>query len=168
MQLRLKDHVCSHLYQGSRLVVQAYAEELKEVDLTYLRYLVLLALQEKNGQTVNELGELLSLDSGTLSPVLKALAQSRYLKRERLKEDERTVRNFITPKGQDACTQGNTVAYKLFKETGFSEKEFLQLRHQLEEFVVRCQKILSKRKGKTSKTKLKTLNKEIPCIPTLN
>lgn len=152
MELGLKDHLCSHLYIASRLIVQAYGEELKDYNLTYLRYLVLLALKENNGQTVSQLGEVLALDSGTLSPLLKELLKLGYIERTRLPEDERTVVNKITSKGKKACQKGCEVAYRLFQETGLCETDFVRFRSSMEDFVDRCKNILDKKKISKIKT----------------
>ena len=69
--LRLDNQLCFPLYACARLVVQAYRAHLEPLGLTYLQYLVLMALWERDGLKVNEIGALLLLDSGTLTPVLK-------------------------------------------------------------------------------------------------
>lgn len=161
MELRLKDHLCARLYIASRLIVQAYGEELRDTKLTYLRYLVLLALKEKDEQTVNELGELLSLDSGTLSPLLKGLQADRYIERNRLLEDERIVVNRLTPKGRIACAKASEVAYRLFEETCFSKKRFKHLRKEMDAFVERCQEMIKSRKHGATIKNSKSLKSKI-------
>ena len=51
--------------------------------------------------SVKQLGELLYLDSGTLTPVLKKLEQKGYLHRERSKEDERVLLVTLTEVGEE-------------------------------------------------------------------
>jgi MarR family transcriptional regulator, organic hydroperoxide resistance regulator len=145
MDIGLKNHLCFRLYVASRLIVQGYGEGLTEIGLTYPKYLVLLVLEEKGGQTVNQLGELLSLDSGTLSPLLKSLLSSGYVRRERLPEDERIVLNRLTPKGKSVCEKAKKVAYGLFEETGLAPEKHRELCSVMDDFVLRCQKILNKR-----------------------
>ena len=146
MNIRLKDHLCFRLYVASRLIIQGYGEALEPLGLTYPKYLVLLALQEENGQTVNAIGKLLSLDSGTLSPLLKSLDKQGFVQRTRLAEDERTVVNLITPAGRTACTKAKKIAVSLFKETGMKENAFVRLRSDMDDYVTRCKKILEERK----------------------
>src|SRR5687768_2834487 len=100
--IALQDHLCFKLYVASRLIMRGYAERLKPLSLTYPKYLVLLALGEENDQTVGSLADTLSLDFGTLSPLLKSLETSGFVTRKRHPDDDRTVVNRITPKGRVA------------------------------------------------------------------
>ena len=75
-QLLLDNQLCFKLYAASRAVTRAYKPMLDELGLTYPQYLVMLALWEEDGPTVSALGERLSLDSGTLTPLLKRLEAS--------------------------------------------------------------------------------------------
>ncbi|MBQ6026593.1 MAG: MarR family transcriptional regulator [Lachnospiraceae bacterium] len=61
------------LYACSRKIVNAYTPYLKPLGLTYTQYLVFMVLWEKKEASVGELGSTLSLDAGTLSPLLKKL-----------------------------------------------------------------------------------------------
>lgn len=159
MKLRLQDHLCFRLYVASRLIVQGYGEELRSINLTYLKYLVLLALSEKNGQTVGQLGALLSLDSGTLSPLLKSLSDDGYIVKKRLRLDERTVASHLTSKGRKACSEGCRIAFKLFEATGFSKEAHYQLCAEMDDFIKRAKNILAKQpNGK--KVSVKNIKRE--------
>ena len=83
--LRLKNQLCFPLYACSKEVVRKYKPFLDELDLTYTH--------------VKCLGQILYLDSGTLTPVLKKLESRGYLTRQRSKEDERNLRITITEEG---------------------------------------------------------------------
>ena len=61
---------------------------------------VLLALWERDGLAVNELGERLFLDSGTLTPLLKRMEAAGWLQRSRDADDERRVIVTLTPEGR--------------------------------------------------------------------
>ncbi|WP_291781480.1 MarR family transcriptional regulator [Cecembia sp.] len=87
-------------YVVSRLISQAYREPLKTLGLTYPQYLVMLCLWEKDGLMVSQIGERLSLDSGTLTPLLKRLETMNLVKRERSEEDERKVQIELTYPGK--------------------------------------------------------------------
>ena len=78
------------------------AQRLAPFDLTYPKYLVLLALHEENGQTVGMLGKRLTLDFGTLSPLLKDLEKSGYVTRQVDPEDRRSFRIALTLRGKRA------------------------------------------------------------------
>jgi DNA-binding MarR family transcriptional regulator len=88
------------LYTSSRLMIQRIQVTLNEFGLTYLQFLVLSILWEEDGLKVYQLGEKLSLDSGTLTPLLKKLESQNLLKRKRGEADERTVSIHLTYPGK--------------------------------------------------------------------
>ena len=61
----------------------------------------MMVLWEKKILNVKELGEILFLDSGTLTPVLKGLEKKKYITRTRNKEDERVVIVELTTEGKN-------------------------------------------------------------------
>lgn len=93
-------HLARQLYISSRLMIQQIQLTLNELGLTYLQFLVLSILWEEDGLKVHELGTKLSLDSGTLTPLLKKLEAQNLLKRKRGEEDERTVSIHLTYPGK--------------------------------------------------------------------
>jgi DNA-binding MarR family transcriptional regulator len=68
--------------------------------LTYPQYLTLLALWEEDGASMKRLGERLTLDSATLTPLLKRLEAEGIVERRRDVEDERVVRIHLTKSGR--------------------------------------------------------------------
>ncbi|OXM52515.1 MarR family winged helix-turn-helix transcriptional regulator [Amycolatopsis alba] len=97
--LCLDDQLCFGLYAASRAVTALYRVVLDDLGLTYPQYLVMLALWEEDERLVKELGTVLSLDSGTLSPLLKRLEKSGLVRRDRRADDERSVRISLTEDG---------------------------------------------------------------------
>src|SRR5438132_9959412 len=71
--LLLDNQLCFALYSASLAMTKLYKPLLEELGLTYPQYLVMLVLWEADGPMVSELGQRLSLDSGTLTPLLKRL-----------------------------------------------------------------------------------------------
>ena len=106
--LLLKNQLCFPLYAASREILRKYTPLLKELDLTYTQYIVMMVLWEEKELKVTELGSRLFLDTGTLSPLLKSMEKKNLLRRTRSKSDERIVMVAITEKGQalreKACT----------------------------------------------------------------
>lgn len=100
-QLKLENQLCFPLYACARKIVNAYTPHLKPLGLTYTQYIVFMVLWDKEKVTVGELGKTLSLDAGTLTPLLKKLEKDGYITRERSKEDERVTEIVITKKGND-------------------------------------------------------------------
>lgn len=77
------------LYAASRKLIKIYTRELEKVDLTYPQYLVISCLLNNDGSSVDEIGQELFLDSGTLTPLLKRLEVNGLITREHSKQDER-------------------------------------------------------------------------------
>ena len=71
--LRLENQLCFPLYAASREIIKNYKPFLDELDLTYTQYITLMLLWENKNMRVKEIGEMLYLDSGTLTPLLKKL-----------------------------------------------------------------------------------------------
>ena len=99
--LKLENQLCFPLYACAKEVVKRYKPYLDEIDLTYTQYIVMMVLWEKKNISVKEIGALLYLDSGTLTPVLKKLEAKGYLTRQRDKEDERVLNVTITKSGEE-------------------------------------------------------------------
>ncbi|MCG1146210.1 MarR family transcriptional regulator [Staphylococcus epidermidis] len=99
-QMRLANQLCFSAYNVSRLFAQFYEKKLKQFGITYSQYLVLLTLWEENPQTLNSIGRHLDLSSNTLTPLLKRLEQSGWVKRERQQSDKRQLIITLTDKGQ--------------------------------------------------------------------
>lgn len=87
------------LYACSKEVIKKYKPYLDKVDLTYTQYITMMVLWEKEEINVKELGQMLYLDSGTLTPVLKKLEAKKYITRKRSSKDERNLVLKITKQG---------------------------------------------------------------------
>jgi len=98
--LKLSNQLCFPLYACAKEIVRRYKPYLDEIDLTYTQYIAMMVLWEHRQVSVKDMGALLYLDSGTLTPVLKKLEQKGYLTRERDKSDERVLNVTITPTGE--------------------------------------------------------------------
>ena len=98
--LALDQQLCFALYSSSLAMTKLYKPLLEPLGLTYPQYLVMLVLWERDGLTVSDLGQRLTLDSGTLTPLLKRLQIAGLLARQRDSEDERRVLVQLTPAGR--------------------------------------------------------------------
>jgi MarR family transcriptional regulator, organic hydroperoxide resistance regulator len=97
--LALDHQLCFALYAASLAMTKAYKPLLAPLGITYPQYLVLLVLWEGDGIAVSQLGDRLTLDSGTLTPLLKRLEALGLLQRQRDAADERRVLLHLTPAG---------------------------------------------------------------------
>jgi DNA-binding MarR family transcriptional regulator len=127
----LSEQLCFALTVATKAVAGAYRTRLSPLGLTYPQYLVLLALWERDGRTVGELGEAVRFDSGTLSPLLRRLEQAGHVTRQRMDEDERRVRIALTDTGRALEPRAAQVRLAVEASTGLSAGEFVDLRERL-------------------------------------
>ncbi|XUY27422.1 MarR family winged helix-turn-helix transcriptional regulator [Agrobacterium sp. rho-8.1] len=129
--LRLDLQICFALYGASHAFNRAYKPLLEPLGLTYPQYLVMMALWEKETATVKTLGEMLGLDSGTLSPLLKRLEQAGLITRKRGTVDERQVMIALTGEGAELKKKATDVMRSIGEATGCTLDELGQLRDRL-------------------------------------
>lgn len=96
----LENQICFPLYACAKEVVRNYREPLSDLGLTYTQYIVMMTLWEHGGMSEGELGKKVHLDSGTLAPLLKRLENHGYIKRIRLKNNERKLMLELTSEGE--------------------------------------------------------------------
>ncbi|MFE7773286.1 MarR family winged helix-turn-helix transcriptional regulator [Streptomyces sp. NPDC057445] len=129
--MTLDDQLCFALYSASRAVTAAYRPVLAELGLTYPQYLVMLAVWDRGPVPMKELGPMLGLDYGTLSPLLKRLEGAGLLRRERQADDERAVTVEATEKGGALRERAAGVPGTMGRMYGMTAAEAGQLRQQL-------------------------------------
>jgi DNA-binding MarR family transcriptional regulator len=125
---RIDDQLCFALYAASRRLTTAYRGTLADLGLTYPQYLVLMVLWESDGITVSELGERLSLDSGTLSPLLKRMALQGLVERQASAEDERRVHVNLTDNGRELEAEVDRIQQCVVDAIDLDAEEFVTLR----------------------------------------
>jgi len=123
----LDDHLCFSLYATSRAIQKLYHNGLSKSGLTYPQYLVLVSLYEYKELSVKKLGDLLSLDSGTLTPLLKRLENEGLVVRQRSKKDERVVNVHLTEEGTKKREEVNDLPEILIEKSGFNKDEWNML-----------------------------------------
>jgi DNA-binding MarR family transcriptional regulator len=133
--LLLSSQICFPLYAAGNLLGRLYRPLLDELGLTYPQYLAMLALWEKDGQGVGELGDLLLLDSGTLSPLLKRLQQNGLVEKHRGTEDERRVAIFLTAAGRALRERALAVPEAMMCQLPGEPAQLMQLRADLWRFL---------------------------------
>ncbi len=121
--LLLKNQLCFPLYAASREILRRYTPFLKELDLTYTQYIVMMVLWEEKKLNVGDLGKKLFLDTGTLSPLLKAMEKKNLLRRTRDSVDERIVRIEITAEGEALREKAVSIPAEMGKCMTLSEDE---------------------------------------------
>lgn len=132
-QLCLDEQLCFPIYAASNLIVKAYRPFLTPLGLTYPQYLVMLVLWEKECISVGDLGQILHLDSGTLTPLLKRMETSGLINRSRDPNDERRVLISLKDKGRDLSAEAEKIPKELTKNIEFANLN--QLRDELKVLV---------------------------------
>ncbi len=125
--LKLGNQLCFPLYVCSKEIVKRYKPFLDEIGLTYTQYITMMAVWEHEELSVKELGELLFLDSGTLTPVLKTLEKKGLLSRKRSSEDERILIVTLTESGTKLKEQAVEVPFKMQGCMSIDEKDAAEL-----------------------------------------
>ncbi len=129
--LLLDNQLCFALYSASLAMTKLYKPLLDELGLTYPQYLVMLALWEEDGPTVSRLGERLSLDSGTLTPLLKRLEAAGLVARIRDAQDERRVHVALTAAGRRLKAKARRIPACVIAATQCSLPEVIRLTREL-------------------------------------
>ena len=100
-ELILDNQLFFALYVCSKEIIRKYKPYLDPLGLTYTSYITMMALWEKDGVLVKDLGSRLFLDSGTLTPLLKKMEKDGFICRTHSTDDERSIIITLTQKGRE-------------------------------------------------------------------
>ncbi|MDT3960180.1 transcriptional regulator, SarA/Rot family [Staphylococcus kloosii] len=131
----LERQLCFLFYVSSKEIIKKYTSYLKEYDLTYTGYIVLLAMDPDEKINIKTLGKRVFLDSGTLTPLLKKLEKKGFVKRMREQNDERNLQVSLTHEGVNIREQLLDVSKKVFTEFDMDIEESKELKDTLQNFV---------------------------------
>lgn len=125
--ISLATMLCFDLYSASRAMTSVYRGLLDPLGLTYPQYLVLVVLWTRGEQTVRQVIDLLHLDYGTVSPLLKRLEARGLVERRRRADDERSVTVTLTDAGRDLRAQVAHVPGRIGAAFGLGDDELAVL-----------------------------------------
>jgi DNA-binding MarR family transcriptional regulator len=125
----LSQQVCFPIYAFAKEIINQYRPLLDAIDLTYPQYLVMLVLWEFESQTVNQLGEKLKLDSGTLTPLLKRMEAKLLVTRTRSSSDERVVNIALTQNGKALQIKAANIPAQLIEAMNVTLEELEELKN---------------------------------------
>ena len=125
--LKLENQLCFPLYAAAKEITRRYRPYLEPLGLTYTQYIAMMVFWEHKSISVGKLGEMLCLDSGTLTPMLKKMEAVGLIVRQRSVQDERVVTATITQKGEDLRAQALDVPAKMKRCVSITEEEAIQL-----------------------------------------
>ena len=128
---QLGNQLCFPLYVIAKEITGLYRPLLEELDITYPQYLVMMVLWEHQRLTVNQIGEKLFLDSGTITPLLKRLEAKSYIVRQRKIEDERVVEISLTDEGERLQDKACLIPEKMNDRLDLSETDVQELKQEI-------------------------------------
>ena len=111
--LKLENQLCFPLYACAKEVIRRYTPLLEPLGLTYTQYITMMVMWEHKSISVRDMGKLLFLDSGTLTPMLKKMEKAGWISRKRSERDERMVILSITERGEELQERASEVPSKM-------------------------------------------------------
>lgn len=121
------------LYGAANRIVRLHKPFLEPLGLTFPQYLVVLELLNGAPQPVGVLGERLSMDTGTITPLLKRLELAGIVTRKRDPNDERRVLVDLTSQGRALETEVQAITGKIKTACQLNEQNVVDLRRTLDD-----------------------------------
>ena len=125
--LKLENQLCFPLYACAKEIVKRYTPLLEPLGLTYTQYIAMMVMWEHKSLSVKDMGKLLFLDSGTLTPMLKKMEKAGWISRRRSDTDERVVLITITEKGEELHDKAAQIPAKMTQCVTLENSEAVQL-----------------------------------------
>jgi MarR family transcriptional regulator, organic hydroperoxide resistance regulator len=91
----------------------------------------MVLLWERDGRTVGELGQLLFLESNTVTPPLKRLETLGHVKRRRDPADERQVRIYLTEAGRKLRQRAVNIPHCILDASGLDGRQAKRLLEEI-------------------------------------
>jgi DNA-binding MarR family transcriptional regulator len=129
--LKLANQLCFALYSTMHGMNRVYRKALKDLELTYPQYLVMLVLWERDCRNVSEICDQLLLETTTLTPLLKRMEVNGLLQRTRSPEDERQVIVSLTERGRLLKERARGVPACVLRATDMPIPDLTDLRGDL-------------------------------------
>ena len=125
--LKLENQLCFPLYACAKEVIRRYTPLLEPLGLTYTQYIAMMVMWEHKTISVRDIGKLLFLDSGTLTPMLKKMEKAGWITRKRSVADERMVIISITERGEQLQEKAAEIPVKMAGCVTLESEEAMQL-----------------------------------------
>ncbi len=132
-QLKIDYQLCFALYSTSRAITKQYAVLLKELEVTYPQYLVLLILWENDGLSIQDIAKTLELEGATTTPLIQRMEKLELVSRQRSSEDERRVHVHLTQKAKQLQEKAKSVPTALGCALGVDEAAAQKIISQMNE-----------------------------------
>lgn len=136
----LEDALCVALYKAHRLMNKIYAPYLKNLELTYTQFLVMVCLWNHQTLSIKEICDKLELDTGTLTPLIKRLINIGLIEKIRSLQDERVVIISLTKKGKSLKAKAKSLPHDIFNELNMEMNDFIEIRNSVQTVVEKLKK----------------------------
>jgi MarR family transcriptional regulator, organic hydroperoxide resistance regulator len=130
--LDLDEFLCFAIHSTGFAFNRIYRRPLSRLGLTYPQFLAMAALWGQNGVPVGTLCAKLSLDTNTLTPLLKRLESLGLVARVRSKDDERKVIASLTENGWAMRSHASEILRCIFAAADMSPAAFAQLTRDIQ------------------------------------
>jgi DNA-binding MarR family transcriptional regulator len=131
-KLPLDSQLCFSLYGASMAVNRTYKPMLDDLGLTYTQYLVLSTLWEEDGLPISSIADRLSLESSTITPLVKRLETAGFVSRERNAKDERQVIVSLKAKGRSLNEKTACLTQALLERSGLTAEQLTGLNQKVQ------------------------------------
>lgn len=129
--LLLKNQSCFPTYAVANKILRRYQPLLKELNLTYTQYIIMMVMWEKEEVNEKTLGEILYLKSNTLTDTLRLMEKKGLIEKQRNEDDKRNLIIRITEEGKKLKKKAIKVPRTLEEEHWLTDEEYLEFRKLL-------------------------------------
>ena len=129
--LLLRNQLCFPTYAAANKIIRRYQPLLKELDLTYTQYVVMMVMWEKEVVNEKDLVNSLYLQANTLAPLLKKLKQKGYIDINKDSKDKRNIVISLTKEGKELKDKAVNVPLALAQEPWLTVEEAKEYRRLL-------------------------------------
>lgn len=127
----LNSQLCFSVYGLSIAINRTYKPLLDGLGLTYPQYLVLSVLWEEDGLVISRIASRLSLESSSITPLVKRLEAMGFIARTRGAKDERQVFVNLTDEGRAIRQNTGCLAKALASNSGMEPNELVELNEKI-------------------------------------
>lgn len=145
---QMRKEMCYLFYITSKEVANRFNKYLKQYDISFPNYIVLLYIENEVPVYIKTLCDELYLDSGTISPIIKRLEKKDLIRRLRTEDDERRVKVMLTTKGIKLKEEFSKISEDVIQQFDMEKEDSLAYYQILKTFAER--NIYTKDKNKKS------------------
>ena len=138
---RLEDQLCFRLYRASSALGKLYSQALQPFCITFSQYLVLLALWDKDGVAVTDIGSRTGMGIGTLNPILKRMTEHGWVEKKTHDTDKRATLVFVTEQATNEKPAINLSILKQLEGFQLMDLDIIGLMDQLETLQQQLEKV---------------------------